>query len=306
MTQGATSARSRSPRCSASSATRTVGTWLGVSIATQACIDARGRARATATSVELLELERPDERGVILSTGHPLRFASTMFAGVSSAARQRQEDERGGLPRQLDELLAVGPSRSRSTTSCSRSSSPCSIFFARDLVRPRARAHLRRAHARPVAHDAERRRCTCSSSSWATPRSRSSRRTYNYVQYTLVQLTNFQAGVQTVFSFRATRSQLRSSRSSSRNGNWRTTMCDGGGLALCFDPRRCFSGERGLNRIGPRSRHQVPLNHAHAADEQRGSRYYDVAGPVDGWFTIFIQVNQAARAGALAGALRWP
>ena len=61
-----------------------VNTWLGLSIATQAFLMIAD-VPADGYSVELGQLEKEDERGIVLSTGQYIRFLSTMLAGVVQA-----------------------------------------------------------------------------------------------------------------------------------------------------------------------------------------------------------------------------
>lgn len=209
--------------------TCTVGTWLGVSIATQACM-MLADVPADGYSVELGQLERPDERGVILSTGQVLRFASTMFAGVVQALLVNgTKTNAAGCPVDLMNCWPWGLTVAQyyQLLALLLAALAFPIFFLREIACDHVPVHTFAEHAADL---------------WVTMQnpttlyllvfvagnaalSQIQPATYNYVQYTLVQLTNFQAGVQTVFSFLATAVAVKIFQVFFRNRNWRTTMC---------------------------------------------------------------------------------
>ena len=88
--------------------------------------------------------------------------------------------------------------------------------------------------------------------------------TYNYIQYTLVQLSNLQAGVQVIFTYLAVAAGVKIFQVVFLNTNWRTTLYLSCGAMQVM----------GIAWI---------------------LVYHDVAGLLDPWFTIFITVNQVKK-----------
>lgn len=102
--------------------------------------------------------------------------------------------------------------------------------------------------------------------------------TYNYIQYTLVELSNLQAGIQVIFTYLAVAIGVKIFQVAFLNTNWRTTLYLSCGTMQIM----------GIAWI---------------------LVYHDVAGLLNPWFTIFVTVNQVSwvigQAGRQAGMARF-
>jgi len=222
-------------------------------------------------SVELGQLEKLDERGVILSTGQFIRFLATMCAGVVQAT------------------LVNGPKTNES--GCTISPTDCwawgltvgqyyrllaaifvvlaiPIFFMREVSSKHIPTHTFREHGHELWETLKNPTTLYllifvsgnAALSQLTPI------TYNYVQYTLVNLTNLQGGVQVIVTYLATAMGVKIFQVFFLNRNWRTT------LYLSMATMQVM----GLLWI---------------------LVYWDIGGLLNPWFTIFITVNQSLAAG---------
>ena len=218
--------------------------------------------------MELGQLEREDERGVILSTGQYIRFLATMAAGVVQA------------------VLVNGPKTNSSD--CEISIMECwswglsvtqyyqvlaavllvlsiPIFFLREVSSEHIPTHTFGEHFAQLWETLKNPTTLYllvfvsgnGAFSQLTPI------TYNYIQYTLVQLSNLQAGVQVIFTYLAVAAGVKIFQVVFLNRNWRTT------LYLSCGAMQVMGGAWILV-------------------------YHDFAGLLDPWFTIFITVNQVS------------
>ena len=241
-------------------------TWLGLSIATQACL-MLADVPADGYAVELGQLEAENERGVILSTGQFIRFLATMFAGIIQATMVNGE--------------------STNAPGCEISAMKCwswgltvsqyyafllvifvvlalPIFFIREVSSDHIPIHSFAEHGRAL---------------WETLKNpttlfllifvstnaaftRIAPITYAYVQYTVVHLTNLQSGMQVVMIFLAVAIGIQIFQKRFLNRNWRTTLYISLGLGQAF----------GLIWI---------------------MVYWNVAGFLNSWYTVLINISQA-------------
>jgi len=245
-------------------------TWLGLSIATQACL-MLADVPADGYSVELGQLEAENERGVILSTGQFIRFLATMFAGVIQATMVNGESTNApGCD--ISPLncwswgLTVGQYYRLLALIFVVLALP--IFFIREVSSDHIPIHSFAEHGRALWETLKNPTTlyllifvsTNGTLSQLTPI------TYNYVQYTLVNLSNLQGGIQVVVTYLAVAMGVKLFQVFFLNKNWRTTLYLSVGLA------------QGMGIVW------ILI-------------YWDVAGLLDPWFTIFVTVNQALAAG---------
>ena len=248
----------------------TVEFWLGLSIATQAFM-MLADVPADGYSVELGQLENEEERGVILSTGQFIRFLATMFAGVLQATLVNGEKTNasdcpvsalncwswGLTVGQYYKMLAV-----IFAVLC------IPIFFLREVSSKHIPVHTFAEHGHELWETLKNPTTLFllifvsgnATFSQFTPV------TYNYVQYTLVGLTNLQAGIQVIFTYLAVAVGVKIFQVFFRNRNWRTTLYLSCGTMQVM----------GLVWI---------------------MVYWNDFGLLNSWFTIFITVNQALAAG---------
>jgi hypothetical protein len=250
--------------------TCTVETWLGLSIATQAFM-MLADVPADGYSVELGQLEAENERGVILSTGQFIRFLATMFAGVIQATMVNGVSTNAS-DCEISALncwswgLTVGQYYRVLAVIFAVLALP--IFFMREVSSDHIPLHSFAQHGHALWETLQNPTTLYllvfvsanGALSQLTPI------TYNYVQYTLVNLTNLQGGVQVVVTYLAVAVGVKIFQVFFLNRNWRTTLYLSVGLTQVM----------GLAWI---------------------LVYWNVAGLLDPWFTIFITVNQALAAG---------
>lgn len=250
--------------------TCSVQTWLGLSVVTQAFL-MLADVPADGYSVELGQLESLEERGMILSTGQRIRFTFTMLAGLIQA------------------LLVNG--KSTNASGCSVSFEDCwswgltvgqyywlvsgiliilviPIFFMREIPCAHVPQHTFSEHCRELWTTLVNPTTlfllifVSGNGAFAimTPT------TYAYVQYTLIGLTNFQAGIQTIVTYLAVVMGIKIFQTFFIQTNWRFTLYLSVGLSSVL----------GLLWL---------------------LVYYDVGGLFNPWFTIFVTVNQALAQG---------
>jgi len=244
--------------------------WVAVSILTQAFL-MLADVPADGYSVEMGQLEPPEERGQILATGQRIRFIVAIFAGAIQA------------------LLVNG--RSTNKAPCAVSFSECwawgftpngyyALIFCLTFILCIPIYYLKEPSSRnhPI-HDFARHKQDL----WATLMnptslfllifvigngifSAMSPITQTYTQYNIIGLTNFQSGIMTVLTNFATMGGIIVFQKYFINWNWRYTQY----LSLST------SALLGLLWL---------------------LVYYDVGGTMNPWFTIFLQLNVALSQG---------
>lgn len=222
-------------------------------------------------SVELGRIEKEHERGTILSTGQFIRFLATMCAGVIQATlvngtNTNASDCGVGVLDCWSWGLSVGQYYMLLSAIFVVISIP--IFFMREVSSKNIPVHTFGAHAKDL---------------WETMKnpttlyllffvagngtiSQLTPITYNYVQYTLINLTNLEAGIQVIFTYLGVAVGVKIFQVFFLNKNWQTT------LYLSFGTMQIM----GLAWI---------------------LCYWNVGGLLNPWFTIFITVNQQLAAG---------
>ena len=187
-------------------------------------------------SVELGQLEAENERGVILSTGQFIRFLATMFAGVIQATMVNGESTNASGC-DISPLncwswgLTVGQYYRLLALIFVVLALP--IFFIREVSSDHIPIHSFAEHGRALWETLKNPTTlyllifvsTNGTLSQLTPI------TYNYVQYTLVNLANLQGGIQVVVTYLAVAMGVKLFQVFFLNKNWRTTLYLSVGLA---------------------------------------------------------------------------
>jgi len=247
-----------------------VTTWIGLSVVTQAFL-MLADVPADGYSVELGQLESPEERGMILSTGQRIRFTATMFAGLIQALLVNGTATNAeGCP--IDALncwswgLTVG--QYYTLISCLLFIIVVPILFLREISSKHVPIHTLKEHGKELWHTLMNPTTLYllffvagnGTLAQLTPM------TYNYMQYTLIQLTNFQGGIQAIVTYLAVVVGIKVFQTFFIQSNWRNTLYLSIGL----------SNVLGLLWL---------------------LVYWNVGGLLNPWFTIFITVNQALAQG---------
>lgn len=247
-----------------------VTTWIGLGVVTQAFL-MLADVPADGYSVELGQLENPEERGMILSTGQRIRFTATMFAGLIQALMVNGTSTNAtGCP--ISALncwswgLTVGQYYSLISALLCVIIIP--IFFMREISSRHVPIHTLAQHGVELWHTLKNPTTMYllffvagnGTLSQLTPM------TYNYMQYTLIKLTNFQGGIQAIVTYLAVVMGIKVFQTYFIQSNWRFTLYLSIGLSNIL----------GLLWL---------------------LVYWNVGGLLNPWFTIFITVNQALAQG---------
>jgi hypothetical protein len=242
-----------------------VGAWMGVSILMQALLMIAD-VPADGYSVEIGQLEEESERGMVLANGQRFRFGCTVLGGLIQA------------------MLVNGPTTNDSD--CKIGIQSCwswgltvqeyyALIFAILLVLVVPILFLREIDPKTIPHHSLREH---SQELWQTLKnpttmylmifvagnnlfSNMAPITTTYVQYILIELTNFQSGITTIVTYCAVFAGIAIFQHFFIQKNWRMTLY----LSIV------------LNQI-------VGLLWILV--------YYDTGGLLDPWFTIFITLNQ--------------
>lgn len=247
-----------------------VSTWIGLSVVTQAFL-MLADVPADGYSVELGQLENPEERGMILSTGQRIRFSATMGAGLIQALMVNGVGT-NAAGCSISALncwswgLTVGQYYSLVSALLCVLVAP--IFFLREISCRHVPVHTLAQHSVELWHTLTNPTTLYllifvagnGTLSQLTPM------TYNYMQYTLIKLTNFQAGLQAIVTYLAVVMGIKVFQTYFIQSNWRNTLYLSVGL----------SNVLGLLWL---------------------LVYWNIGGLLNPWFTIAITVNQALAQG---------